>query len=113
MTQKKLNLTVDEGIEFFAHELSINFNPTQFVFDFKSVTPRIDFRSNEQNNVKVRHNVILVDPFHAKMMLPLLQKVVEDYEKRFGEIEKPKAMEAWEKEPKPEQTSEAKMNYFG
>ena len=42
----------------------------------------------------------MIDPFHAKGMLNLLTKVVSDFEKEFGKINKPKAVEKMEKKMK-------------
>ncbi|MBW3003116.1 DUF3467 domain-containing protein [Candidatus Woesearchaeota archaeon] len=100
MEQKKINLSITDGDAFFAHELSINFNPMQFIFDFKNVTPRIDPRSRERNTLCMVHNVIMTDPYHAKQILELLKTVVERYEKEFGKIDKPKALKSLEKKVK-------------
>ena len=53
--QKKINISINEGMEFFAHELSVNFNPTQFIFDFKCITPRVDPRSKEVPHLNIKH----------------------------------------------------------
>ena len=116
MENRKVNLSVNEGMEFFAHELSINFNPLQFIFDFKTVTPRVDMRSKENANLLVRHNVVLSDPYHAKKMHKLLGEVLEKYEEQFGKIEKPKALKRYEKNNKKKKTTENKItapNYMG
>ncbi len=114
--QKNINVSVDEGDSFFCHEMSINFNPMQFVFDFKSITPRVDLRSKSSPIVNIKHNVVMVDPYHAKKMLELLSKVVSDYEKDFGRITKPKAVEKAEKRMKT-RTGDKKTvstpSYFG
>lgn len=98
--EERVNLHINEGEPFFAHELSINFNPTQFVFDFKCVTPRVDPRSQTKASISLKHNVIMADPYHTKRILGLLQEVVKRYEKEFGKIEKPKAIEEFEKKHK-------------
>lgn len=117
MTQKPLNVHVQEGEAFFSHEMSINFSPLQFVFDFRCVTPRIDIRDREKASLNIRHNVVLVDPFHAKKTLELLAKVVGDYEKKFGKIKRPKQLEKAEKDNAKRQVKpELKTttpNYFG
>lgn len=95
--KKKINLSINDGHPFYAHELSINFNPMQFIFDFKNVTPRIDPRSRDRNTLCMIHNVVMTDPFHAKQILELLQEVVKKYEKEFGKIDKPKALKLLEK----------------
>ncbi|MBW2965818.1 DUF3467 domain-containing protein [Candidatus Woesearchaeota archaeon] len=114
---KKINIGVNDGQEFFAHELTVNFNPTQFILDFKSVTPRNDPRSKETPYVNIRHNVVLVDVFHAKKINELLTKMVEEYEKKYGKIEMPKALKKAQKERKESKdeksTKEAVPAYLG
>jgi len=100
MAEDKINLNINEGDAFYAHELSINFNPLQFVFDFKSVTPRVDPRSRDRASIVLKHNVILTDPYHAKKVHGLLGDVIKKYEKEFGKIEKPKALQVVEKKNK-------------
>jgi hypothetical protein len=95
--KKKINMTINDGQTFYAHELSINFNPLQFIFDFKNVTPRIDPRSKDGNVLFMIHNVVIVDPYHAKEICNLLNEVIKKYETEFGEIEKPKALKTIEK----------------
>lgn len=102
MTEEKINLNIKEGEAFYAHELSINFNPLQFVFDFKSVTPRVDPRSRDRASIVLKHNVILTDPYHTKRIYELLGGVINKYEKEFGKIEKPKPLEIVEKKNKKE-----------
>lgn len=116
--EKNVNISVDEGDAFFCHELSVNFNPMQFVLDFKSVTPRVDLRSKNAPIINIKHNVVMVDPYHAKNMLNLLSKVIGDYEREFGEIIKPEAIEKAEKKMKSRQdddkkTTVAAPSYFG
>ena len=91
--KKQMNVTIDDGKTFFANEVSINFNPLQFTLDYKNITPRVDVRSKEAPSIHIEHNVVVLDPFHAKMILELMVKVVKEYEKEFGVIKKPKALE--------------------
>ncbi|MFH2028171.1 MAG: hypothetical protein ABIJ08_03465, partial [Nanoarchaeota archaeon] len=56
--EKRVNFGINDGDAFFAHEISVNFNPTQFVLDFKSITPRVDPRSNEGPVIALKHNVV-------------------------------------------------------
>ena len=109
-------MNIVDGEPFFAHELSINFNPMQFVFDFKCVTPRVDPRSQNRASISLKHNVIMVDPYHAKKILNLLTNVVKKYESEFGKIEKPKAVEHFEKKHKKlekQKESTDTPTYFG
>ena len=114
--EERVNLHINEGEPFFAHELSINFNPTQFVLDFKCITPRIDARTKDLPLLKVKHNVILVEPFHLKKITEFLEKRVKEYEKIFGKIEKPNSIEIYEKTQKKISVKEEKVkapSYFG
>jgi hypothetical protein len=116
MEQKNLNVSVNEGDAFFCHELSINYNPMQFILDFKQVTPRVDMRSKQGPVINIKHNVVMLDPYHAKRMLELLSKVVSDFEKDFGKINKPKSIEKMEKKMKATQGDKktiAAPTYFG
>ena len=115
--EKKINVGIDDGKEFFAHEMSVNFNPTQFILDFRCITPRIDPRSNEAPFVRMKHNVVMVDPWHAKEIIRVLGNVVKKYEEQFGEIKKPEAMKKYEekkakKEVKKEEETKS-PSYFG
>jgi hypothetical protein len=120
MEQKNINVSINEGDAFFCHELSLNYNPLQFVFDFKSITPRVDIRTKQSGGpiINIKHNVVMVDPYHAKKMLELLERVVKDYEKDFGKITKPKAVEKMEKNmntktDKKEIPTSVSPTYFG
>ena len=114
---KNLNVTVNEGDAFYCHEMSVNYNPLQFILDFKSVTPRVDLRSKTVPSINIKHNVVLLEPYHAKQMLQLLNRVVTDFEKDFGKINKPKALEKAEKKAataiKPGKTETVAPTYFG
>lgn len=100
MAQKNLNFSIDNGDEFFAHETSINFNPNQFILDFKTITPRVDVRDKENAIIVIKHNIVMMDPYHAKKIAELMGGVVAKYEKEFGKIEKSKAMKKMEKKTK-------------
>ncbi|MBW2991869.1 DUF3467 domain-containing protein [Candidatus Woesearchaeota archaeon] len=114
MEEKQINVSINEGDNMFAHETTVTFNPTQFVFDFKSITPRVDMRNKEGHSLVVRHNVILMDPFQAKGLIELMKRVVDDYEKKFGKIEKPEAIKKAEKKRKNvKKKTTAAPSYFG
>ena len=127
MEGKNVNMNIQDGDSFFAHELSINFNPLQFILDFKCITPRVDPRGQDGSiMLSMKHNVVMLDVFHAKRMHELLGKVIGDYEKQFGAIEKPKALQKYENisrkeesKAKPKKGKEARKkerlspNYFG
>ncbi|MBN1386057.1 DUF3467 domain-containing protein [Candidatus Woesearchaeota archaeon] len=113
--EKKINLTINEGEAFFAHELSVNFNPLQFMLDFKCITPRIDPRMRESMQMHIKHNVIMLDPYHLKQILPMMQDSLQRYEKEFGKIEKPKSLKKMDKKQtkKEDGTIEAVPTYLG
>ena len=118
MTEKKINFGIQDGDTFFAHEVSANFNPTQFVLDFKNITPRVDPRSNEGPVVSIKHNVILMDVYHTKKFVEFLNNRLKDYEKEFGKIETPNAVKVIEKKRKAEAKDKNKESvdvptYFG
>ena len=99
VNERKINLSISEGEPFFSHEMSINFNPTQFILDFKCVTPRVDPRTRDGTAVlSLKHNVVMIEPYHAKQMLNALGEVIEKYEKKFGKIKIPSALAQIEKE---------------
>ena len=98
--EKQINFGISDGMEFFAHEMSLNFSPTQFIFDFRCITPRVDARSKDGTYIALKHNVIMVDPYHAKRMLEVLTNVVGEYEKQYGSIDQPKALKVHEKKVK-------------
>ena len=113
---KQLNVSVTDGDAFFAHEASINFSPLQFILDFRCVTPRMDIRDREKASLNIKHNVIMLDPFHAKRTAELMARVVADYEKKFGKIVRPKALgrvEKMEKVQEPAEVKQSAPNYFG
>ncbi len=98
MAEKKINLNITDGDAFFSHETSINFNALQFIFDFKSITPRMDPRNSNGTVMALRHNVVLMDTFQAKRFHELLGKAIEKYEKNYIKITKPKVIEKLEKQ---------------
>jgi hypothetical protein len=111
--KKNINMSINEGDSFYAHELSVNFNPMQFILDFKNITPRIDARSQEGMVINLKHNVIMIDPYHAKEISKLLGQMLERYEKEFGKIEKPKALSKAEKKGSKNKDVDDSPTYFG
>lgn len=96
MVDEQINLHIVDGEPFFSHEATINFNPTQITLDFKCITPRNDPRSKKPS-FQIKHNVVMIDPWHAKNLINVLQNVLSNYEKEFGKIKKPKAIEKAQK----------------
>jgi len=107
MEKQKINMSIsDLAPDFFAHESSINFNPTQFILDFKCITPRVDPRIKECTVISLKHDIVIMDAYHAKKLYELLGEVIKKYEKEFGRIEAPKQIKLLEKKNKKEKKSE-------
>ena len=117
--EQKINLTISDGEPFFAHEMSVNFNPMQFIMDFRCVTPRNDPRSKSRPSLMMKHNVVMVDPWHMVLIRGLMDRMIKKYEDEFGKIQKPKQIEAFEKKHKDKvkkgekETKTEVPSYFG
>ncbi len=99
MAHEQININIVEGEPFFAHEVAVNFTPTQLTMDFKCITPRSDPRSKKPS-FQLKHNVIMLEPWHAKSLVSLLSTVIQRYEGEFGKIQKPKSLQKAEKKHK-------------
>ena len=111
MEEKKVKMNIsDASGDFFAHEASINFNTTQVILDFKCVTPRIDPRMKDGAVLNLRHNIVMLDVYHAQKFYELLGEVIKKYEKEFGKIEIPKAVKIIEKKRKKSESKEAETD---
>jgi len=123
MNEKKLNVNINDGEEFFAQEASISYNPTLFNLDFRRITSRVDMRSNEANVLVLRHNVIMLEPHVMKKMIEIMTRAIEKYEKEFGVIETPESVKKLEEKVKKQVQLQTKdqnteldyvgPNYFG
>lgn len=115
---REVNVRVKDGDFLYAHETTINFNPTEFTLDFKSIANVQDVPG--QNAVLMKHTVVLMSPHHIKSFYDVLGRVIVDYEKNFGLIKKPAVLNKAEKMMKQQQekaktASEAagEKSYFG
>ena len=112
--EKKIKFEINNGVEFYADEAAIMHNPMRFIMDFRNSTPRIDVRSQQQQQpIVVRHSVVLIDPYTAKSFLEELQTNINNYEKTFGKIKKPKVLEIAEKQQKKSSSPQETPTYFG
>lgn len=98
---KQVNLRIRDGEQFYTNEASINFNPSEIIFDFKCITHANEL--GEHRSIVLKHSFVLLSPYHAKSFLAMLNKVVKDYETKFGEIKKPEALKKAEKLVKKDQ----------
>ena len=86
--KRKVNLNIDQGKDiFYANNLAIFNNPTEFILDFTQITPRVDLIQEKQVITYVaKHNPIVLDPKQAKIFFSLLKENLDKYEKKFGKI---------------------------
>ncbi len=115
MKDKNLSFSIKDGEAFFSHESTINFNPFQFIFDFKCVTPRIDVRSRDHNIITIAHNVVMMDIYQGRKFYEVLGSAIKKYEKEFGKITKPKILDKVEKKSKKTRSKKEStgVSYFG
>ena len=100
-TGGKFNFNINDGDAFYANEMSITFGPAQFAFDFKNISPRVDMRSQDGSKTFVlKHNVVLIEPFQIKLFAKVLNDAITRYEKEYGTIDMPKAIQQAENELK-------------
>lgn len=93
MAEKQhVNLKIDHSEEgFYSDSISVVYNPSKFVLDFKQITPKIDqMQGKSQQTVVIKHKTILLDSKFAKIFLETLKKAIDGYEKKYGKIEVPK-----------------------
>lgn len=100
MAEKHMNIQIDHRESgFYSDNISIIYNPSKFILDFKQVTPRMDhIHGKPQEVLAVKHRVIILDAKFAKIFLDTLKKSVEGYEKKHGEIKVPKISKKPEKD---------------
>jgi len=110
----EVRMNVKDNSSFNAEEVSVIHNPLRIVLDFKSVTPRVDV-SGQPMRMTMEHNVVVLEPYLAKNLLRVLEDNIKNYEKRFGKIDEPKAMEKAKKLAKADgkKAKEVKQDYFG
>ncbi len=90
--ERNVNVQIDHRESgFYSDSISIIYNPSKFILDFKQNTPRIDqIHGKSQETIAVKHKVILLDVKFAKIFFNTLKKSIEGYEKKHGEIKTPK-----------------------
>ena len=97
---ESISMNINDGSSMFAHEMSANFSPTQIILDFKMITPRMDPRGKGKPTFLLQHNVIMLDPWHAKKIVEVLQATIKRYEEDYGKVAKPKSIAKAEKRQK-------------
>ena len=110
--EKKVRFDIDNGETFFADEVGVIHNPMRVIFDFRSITPRVDIRNQDFQPLVLKHNVVMMDPYTAKTFLDIFSQNLANYEKQFGKITKPKALKKMDKKRSKTKKEEA-PTYFG
>ena len=117
--EQKINLRVKDKDQFYSNEVSINFNPNEIILDFKCITHMHDV--GDHRSILLKHSPVILNPFHAKSFLVMLNNAIKDYESKFGEIKKSEALKKAEKLVKKdekdksllEKVKEKSESYFG
>lgn len=88
MNKKKINVKLDEkiGEGIYSNIFLITHSGAEFIVDFARLMPGM-------KDAKVNSR-ILMTPQHAKQLLNILKKNIENYEKQFGEIKINKKQES-------------------
>ena len=108
-----VNVEVQNGVDFYADQVSVSHNPLRFIFDFTRTTPRIDGGSSAHTRLVLSHNVLLIDPYLALEFINVLKENVARYEKRYGKITKPAPLKKVEEESKKAGMKDSRQEYFG
>ncbi len=98
----KRGKSVSDGDELFlTNQADVRFFPDYFRIDFKQVNQVIN-RVGElkSENIVINHRFIVLTPLMMKQLVVLLNKVLSDYEKQFGEITLPKTPKSVKKTKK-------------
>lgn len=74
----KLEVPDEVALGVYSNVAFLNMTGNDFIFDFGSIVPGKD-------TFKVQSRIIM-SPQHAKRFLTLIQKSIEEYERKFGKI---------------------------
>ena len=75
------------GSSFSAENFSVVFRKGQIVLDFKKTAPRIDNPGEKTQTIVSEHQPVVMNPEKAKAFKELLDRNIEKYEEKHGEIE--------------------------
>jgi len=82
------NFQSKTGESFSAENLAVVFKKGQLVLDFRKTAPRLDNISGDKKQTVVsEHQPIVLNPKRAKAVKNALEKNIERYEEKYGEIE--------------------------
>jgi len=79
--QLKVNIPKENSEGIYSNVVFTNFNQSEFILDFARIMPGLP-------EAKV-YSRILMNPQHTKRLYKLLERNIEKYEEKFGEIDLP------------------------
>lgn len=78
---------------FFANQIDMRFFPDLFKIDFKQMNQQVDRIGEEVNNTLIiNRRSIALTPMMMKQFSGIVNNIVVNYEKEFGEIKLPKVV---------------------
>jgi len=76
---------------FLSNQIDLRFYPDVFKLEFKQVNEQIDRVGDEKNvSLIINRRTIALTPLMMKQFVNLVNKVLLNYEKKYGEIKLPK-----------------------
>jgi len=75
----------------FCNQMTVSHTPAQFFLDFRLVYPQ--FAPDNSQTTVVQHRTVVFEPYHLKEVINVLQENIRRYEKDYGEISVPQAIE--------------------
>ncbi len=75
-----------KGKSFYSDGMALVFRNKEFVLDFRKSVPLLE-GPDADKKVSVEHQPIIVSPETAKRFKNLLEKNIQRYEEKYGEIE--------------------------
>ncbi len=79
--QIKVNIPKENSEGIYSNLVLMNFNNSEFILDFARILPGVP-------EAKV-YSRIVMNPQHTKRLMKLLDKNIEKFEEKFGEINLP------------------------
>ncbi len=87
---------------FLTNQIDMRFYPDLFKIEFKQINEQVDRIGGEQNaSIIINRRTVALTPLMMKQFVNLINKVLENYEKKFGEIKLPKSPKMKKKSEEP------------
>ena len=100
MTEKKEIQAIQhlDHTPLMSNHQTVSFQPNKMLIDFKGIYPQ--FTPDNVPQIVVTHKNVILDPYVAKKFSETLEKNIKNYEKQYGKIKIPKALEKAKKDSK-------------